>query len=258
MSTNIAEIERLVANYQVWLKDRTNLKCVHEDWVEITTPFLDRHNDAIQIYAKREGNSYRLTDDGFTLRDLETSGCSLDTPKRRQLLMVALNGFGVEQVNAVLSVKANAENFSARKHALIQSILAVNDLFYTASPSVRSLFKEDVEKWLDLSEIRYIPNVQFSGKSGYQHQFDFAIPKSKQAPERIIKAINNPNKDAALSFIMAWHDTVEQRPADSTAVAFLNDNDRIIASAVRDAFNQYDITAVLWSDRARARVQLAA
>jgi Domain of unknown function DUF1829/Domain of unknown function DUF1828 len=256
--TDVMEIEHLVDRYRFWLKDRTTLKSVHADWVEITTPFVDRHNDAIQIYVKSESGRYRLNDDGHTIRDLELSGCSLDSPKRKSLLRMAVNGFGVEEADGLLSTQASQENFSARKHALVQSILAVNDLFYTASSTVRSLFREDVESWLDLADIRFVPNVQFTGKTGYQHQFDFAIPRSRHAPERILKAINNPNKEAALGFIMAWNDTFEQRPSDSQAIAVLNDNERVIAAPVLEALRHYEIEPMLWSEREELRERLAA
>ncbi len=256
--TEVAEIEQLVDRYRFWLKDRTRLRSIHSDWVEITTPFLDRHNDYIQIYVKKESSGYRLMDDGHTIRDLEISGCNLNTPKRKSLLETAIRGFAVEMSNDVLGVRATRENFPSRKHALVQAILAVNDLFYTASATVRSLFKEDVENWLLLSEIRFLPNVQFMGKTGYPHNFDFAIPQSKGAPERILRAVNNPNKDAAESLIFSWLDTREVRPSDSIAVAMLNDQDKTISSSVLDALQHYDIEPVLWSKRETSRERLAA
>ena len=256
--THVAEIEHLVERYRTWLKDRTTLKSVHADWVEITTPFLDRHNDAIQIYAKCENGTYRLTDDGHTIRDLELSGCVLNSPKRKSLLGIAVRGFAVDATDDVLSVRTTGESFAARKHALIQSILAVNDLFYTANAMVRSLFREDVENWLNLAEIRFLQNVQFTGKTGYAHHFDFAIPPSKGAPERILKAINNPNKDSAESLIFSWLDTREVRPPDSVAVAILNDNDQSIPGAVIEAMRHYQIEPVLWSKREVSRARLAA
>ncbi len=256
--TDVAEIGRLVDAYRSWLKDRTTVRSVHSDWVEITTPFLDRHNDYLQIYAKSEAGGYQLSDDGNTLRDLELSGCSLDTPKRRSILLTTLNGFGVEERNGVLRTAATAANFSFRKHALLQAVLAINDMFYLSTSIVRSLFKEDVEVWLESKEIRFVPNIQFTGKSGYQHYFDFAIPRSRRAPERIIRAITNPNRDAALNFISSWTDTVDQRPEDALAVAILNDNERSITGSVLDALRQYDILPVKWSEREAQRERLAA
>lgn len=255
--TDVNEIARLVEQYQSWLKDKTTLKSVHADWVEISTPFLDRRNDFIQLYARSDAGSYQITDDGNTIRDLELSGCNLDTPKRKALLQVALNGFRVEEKHDVLSVRASADNFAARKHALIQAILAVNDMFYLATPTVLSLFKEDVQKWLEHSDIRFVPNIQFIGKTGYIHHFDFAIPGSRAAPERIIKAIGNPNKDAALAYVTSWIDTSDQRPPNSQALAFLNDSGRTVGAPVLDALRQYDISPVLWSQRETHRQALA-
>lgn len=254
--TEVNEIARLVAQYQSWLKDKTTLKSVHADWVEISTPFLDRRNDFIQLYAKSAEGGYQLTDDGNTIRELELSGCNIDTPKRKALLQVALNGFRVDERNGALSVRASAENFAARKHALIQAILAINDMFYLASPTVLSLFKEDVEKWLAQSDIRFVPNIQLIGKTGYIHHFDFAVPASRAAPERIIRAIGNPNKDAALSFVTAWVDTSDQRPENAEALAFLNDNARPIGAPVLEALRHYDISPVIWSQRETHRQAL--
>lgn len=256
--SDLEEIERLVETYRSWLKDKTTLKLVHSDWIEITTPFLDRHNDAIQIYAKSENGGYRLTDDGNTIRDLELSGCILNTTTRQKFLSLAINGFAVEFANGVLSVLATRDNFAYRKHDLIQCILAVNDLFYMASSTVRSLFREDVQMWLKSKEIRFLENVQFSGKSGYSHQFDFAIPSTADAPERILRAINNPNKSAAENFIFAWLDTRDNRPSDSLAIAMLNDNDREIPASVLDAMRRYQIESVLWSKRNENLLKLAA
>jgi len=82
----VAEIERLLKDYREWLKDRTTLRQVNGSWVEITTPYLDRHNDALQIYVRSENNSLVLTDDSYIIHDLEASGCKLDTQKRKDLL----------------------------------------------------------------------------------------------------------------------------------------------------------------------------
>ena len=256
--TDLLEIQSLLQSYREWLKDRTSLKKVHADWVEVTTPFVDRHNDMIQIYVRSEDGGYRLTDDGHTIRDLELSGCFIDTPRRKSFLQAAVKGFAVVEDEGILSVRATADNFSARKHAIVQSILAVNDLFYTASATVRSLFKEDVEQWLRLADIRFLQNVQFTGKSGYGHHFDFAIPPSKAAPERILKAINNPNKDTTESLIFSWLDTRDARPPNSIAIAVMNDGERAVTGAVADALRQYEIEPVLWSRREESLSRLAA
>jgi hypothetical protein len=254
----IDEIGALLKEYTLWLKDKTILKQIESDWVEITTPYLDRHNDCLQIYARKEGNGFVLTDDGGIINDLISSGCPLDSPKRQDLLKTTLAGFGVQIDHDQLVVHATPDNFSLKKHNIIQAMLSVNDLFYLAAPYVANLFVEDVTNWLDLSEVRYTPNVKFTGKSGYDHMFDFVIPKSRNQPERIVQALSNPKKDSAEALVFKWLDTKETRPSDSRLFAFLNNSNVTISQSVIDAFKNYELEPVLWSQREESRGRLAA
>lgn len=257
MSETVAEIQKLLDDYLAWVKDKTTLREVNSAWVEITTPYLDRHNDALQIYARRENGGLILTDDSYIIHDLEMSGCKL-AGKRQDLLKMTLNGFGVKQNKDALEIHATPENFPLRKHNLIQAMLAVNDLFYLAQPMVASLFLEDVIAWLEENEVRYTPKVKFTGISGYDHLFDFVIPKSKRQPERIVQAINRPTRDTAESFMHKWSDTREVRSPESKAYAVLNDREQSIPAGVIDAFKNYAIQPVPWSHRAEVVTELAA
>ncbi len=132
----IDEIQDRIDEYARWLRDKTSLRTVDSEWVEITTPYLDRHNDYLQIYARRDNGRYTLTDDGYILDDLIQSGCSLDSPKRDALLKMTLAGFGVVQKENRLEVQTSAQDFPRRKHDLIQAMLTVNDLFALARSTV--------------------------------------------------------------------------------------------------------------------------
>lgn len=253
----IDDIEALLDQYLIWLKDKTVLRQV-SDHVEITTPYLDRHNDYLQIYAQRSNGDYILTDDGYILQDLRSSGCSLESAKRQALLNMTLNGFGVRLEEGRIEVKASRDNFALRKHNLIQAMLAVDDLFYLASPVVTSLFFEDVQAWLELAEIRYTPTVKFTGKSGYDHVFDFVIPKSKVRPERIIRTISRPNRETVQALAFSWIDTRDVRPLESQAYAILNDSEHAPTGPVVDALRSYELHPVMWSKREEVREELAA
>lgn len=254
-------MKKLLDDYFQWLKDRTVLKEVEGDegWVRIVTPHLDRHNDCIQFYARRAGHGLLLTDDGATIEDLISSGCNLDSPKRRRLLEQTLASLGIQLgENEALSVHATEENFALKKHSLLQAMLAVNDLFYLAQPHVTSLFFEDVVSWLDLSEVRYTPKVKFTGKSGYDHMFDFVIPKFHNEPERFVQALTNPNKDTVNGLVYRWVDTKETREEGSKLYVLLNDSERQVQGEVIEALRNYEAAPVLWSDRESVKGALAA
>ena len=221
----IDDIRRLTTSYHNWLSENTTLEEI-DDFVEITSPFLDRHNDHLQIYVESFDGGFMLSDDGYTIADLEMGGCKLDTPKRHALLNMTLNGFGVRRNNDELQVTANEKNFPRQKHSLLQAMLAVNDLFYLAQSFTSSLFFEDVVTWLDLSGIRYFPSVKLTGKSGYDHHYDFIIPRSIIHPDRVLLSITNPSKSNVSTAVFAWTDTAVAREGESRAYAILNDSEK--------------------------------
>ena len=254
----VDEIQGLIDQYLAWLKDKTVLKQVADEWVEVTTPHLDRHNYCLQIYVRRENGAYIMVDDGYTINDLLSSGCKLNTPKREELLNMTLAGFGVEKKGDVLQIRATKDNFPLKKHNLLQAMLAVNDMFYLARPNATNLFYQDVAAWLDESEIRYTPKIKFAGKSGYDHMFDFVIPRSKKSPERIVQTITNPGRSTTETVVLKWLDTRNTRPENSSYFAILNDWEDSVSPHVVDALEKYDATPVLWSQRSGAVVDLAA
>jgi hypothetical protein len=252
----IQDIQKMMDGYLAWLREKTSLREIG-DWVEVTTPMLDRHNDYLQIYIRRENGNFILTDDGYTLDDLEQSGCKLDSQKRQELLRMTLNGFGVQQHDTALEIRATEDNFPLKKHSLLQAMLGVNDLFFLAAPHTASLFYEDVVAWMNQYDIRFVENAKFTGKTGYDHLFEFVIPRSRKSPERFVKPINRPDKSTAMDMLFAWQDTRETRPPESKAYALLNDMEREVKSDVTDAFLSYDIRPVRWSERDTVREELA-
>lgn len=247
----------MVDEYINWLK--SGIKIADVGGVcEITTPFLDRHRDYIQIYVKHSGDDLILTDNAYTLTDLRLSGCDINTEKRSWILNMALRSFGVQLEEDELVVRARPDNFAQKKHNLIQAILTVGDMFVLATPIVANIFREDVERYLDEHEIRFTPEIKIAGKSGIIHSFDFVIPASKLRPERIVEAVNNPNKQNTSLFMFSWLDTREMRRAETVAYAILNDKTSKVGQSRLDALHQYGIKGIRWTEIHRHIRELAA
>lgn len=251
------DCRQLVEAYVKWLGDNTRVTEI-SGVSEITTPFLDRHNDHLQIYVRRDGGRLLLTDDAYVITDLRLAGLSLDTPRRKEMLNGILLGFGVSLEGDELVTTARPDEFPQKKHALLQAMLAVDDLFATATPTVVSLFLEDIARFLDASEIRHLTRVQFTGKSHFVHKFDFAIPASREAPERLLQAVNRPSKESATSVIFAWTDVRQVKDEAARMYAFLNDTEREVPSDITDALREYDVVPVPWSQRSTCQGELAA
>lgn len=242
--------DNLKSSYLSWLKENIILKDVNGA-IEITSPFLDRHNDHLQIFAIPSGNKIKLTDDSYIISDLSMSGCDIDsTIKRKEILRSILNGYGVKRSERdELYVETTIDQFPQKKHMLIQAMIAVNDMFMTSSLNVHSIFLEEVENFFLNHQIRYTEQIIITGKSGLPHKYDFVIPRSQHSPERIVSAINNPNIDKAKLVLFAWSETRATRKEGTRLYAFLNDTQKPISPDVLHAFQEYDIKTVQWNER---------
>lgn len=130
-------INKWINKYYDWLKSRTRIETIGE-WIEISTPFLDRHNDGIVLYLKIEtSGDIRLTDDGNTIDDLEMSGYEFSDTRRR-FLDKYLKSFGVSLEGNELTIIANEQNYPEKLHSLIQCILAVNYMCEFSSANIAS------------------------------------------------------------------------------------------------------------------------
>lgn len=127
----IENIETLLDNYAAWLHDTMRLHTANDpDWIEITTPFLDRHNDYLQVYVRCSDDTYLLTDDGYTLVDLEQSSVDLESVELQQFISMLLAGFSVRQEGERLEVETTKRDFPQRLNDLIQAMLAIDHLAY--------------------------------------------------------------------------------------------------------------------------------
>ena len=245
---NRAECRRLIEAYLRWLKEELQVT-ERDDVCEISTPFLDRHNDAITIYVEQRNGSLRLTDDGDTIRDLRSSGMEFKTEKRRAHLQSVLNGFGVRLDGDEISTVATTSDFPQKKHNLLQAMLAVNDMFVMAEEHVLSLFKEDVALFLESHHIPVFSDFKLSGKSGFDHTFDFGLPKTPHQPQRVLRAIGNLTRDNAMSFAFSLSDVRAVRADPLGAYAMINDGVRAPNEEHVQALRAYEVEPLLWSRR---------
>lgn len=253
-------VEHLLVNsYLSWLKNSVSAKKLDDEVAELTTPFLDRHNDHLQVYAETKGpGNYLLSDDGYIFAELRSSGVESRGSKREELLNQIVSGYGITIRDSELQASATTENLGSRLHSLIQAMLSVDDLFVLSQTNVETIFSQDVARYLDTRDIRYIPSAKFSGKSGLDHMMDFVIPKSRKAPERIVQVVNTPRRDRVGNMLFAINDTRTARGAGTEYYALINDTRRTVSAGIVHAFEEYSVKAQPWSTRDEIIDELAA
>lgn len=240
----------LVNSYVDWIKKGISLREVGDGWHEVVTPFLNHRNDMIEIYLRQEQDGgILISDAGITLNELKLSGIDIDkSGKRANELEIILRSFGITKTEKnELIVKTTTKNFPQLKHRMIQAILSVDDLFVLSKPKVESFFIEDVVTFFEIKDIIFVRDTTFIGKSGFNHKFDFTLPKIKQRKEVAIKAINTPRKDRIESVMWMLEDTRLVRP-ETEGLLILNDESEV-SSEIQRALEEYNISYFEWSKR---------
>lgn len=241
-------IQEFIDSYHRWLRKSISYKLIN-NYIEITTPFLDRDNDHMNIYIYRdEDGKLFMTDAGYILNNLEMSGVSLNSPRRQEILTSKLNGLGVKLDNDNLEIAFTKDTFPQAKNRLIQAMLSVDDMFYLSSPNVKSLFLEEVQSYFLENHIYAVENVNFTGISGMTHNYDYVVQRTRQKPERLVKVFNTLSAQNAKTLLFSWQDTAEIRKPDSALYTIYNDTQRPSDEALR-ALDNYGVKRIPWSNR---------
>ena len=247
-----------IIQYTNWIKKNSGQRDVN-GYTEITTPFLDIHNDELRFYAVKENNSYFFTDDGYTLADLEMAGINISTGKRKELLQAMADTMNIQiQDGAIIAKTEDMSKIAQTMHLMIQAMLKIGDMFMLSSSQVRSLFVDDVKGFFRENNIRNTASIMFPGKSGLPQRFDFVISASDKMPERLITTINHPTRQSIQSAMFAWSDVRLTRREETAGYIILNDKSKNSSSFI-EAINKYEgMKAIPWSKRKEHIQELAA
>ncbi|WP_332238927.1 DUF1828 domain-containing protein [Sporolactobacillus sp. KGMB 08714] len=256
--------QTLENEYLKWVKENIDFRNLSSSVIRIESPFLDRHNDHLLIYAIIDGNRIKLTDDSNTIQDLFMSGIDIDnSDKRKDILSSALGSYGITRMNDELTIECNIGNFAQAKHQLIQAILFVNDMFILRQSNIKELFIEDVDRYFIQNKIRRSKNMSISGKNGLQHKFDFIINglPEDNIPDRYIKVLNDPrNNLLAKAILFDIQQTAEIKPTEKIHFyTFINDTEKPIGKQTANIITMMpESTIIPYSERDKFTEELSA
>ncbi|EFM26281.1 hypothetical protein HMPREF9225_0090 [Peptoniphilus duerdenii ATCC BAA-1640] len=243
-------MQGLKTQYLDFLNNFTSLLEINNTTTRITTPFLDSDNDLIEIYIeKKESDTYYLTDDGITLADLAMKGVSFDREsKRLERLNKIASDYGVTATSKEICATSNMKDLPLKLYFLSQAIQKVSDLYVLNRPFVHKIFYDDVKTFLETNNVRYAENVIFMGKSNIATKFDFVIPKSKNAPDRLIQTCSSIELGTTRSYLFGWIDIMDKRKDNSKLYIIYDDTVKKPSTDVESAITSYGGKAIPWSE----------
>lgn len=244
-------MENLINKYLEWLKKEITAEKQKEGWYMITTPFLDRHNDYIQFYAKGTSkDNYYITDFGETIEDLELYGFDIDNEVRKKEILTILNGFGVkiDWDKKEIYVNTTIEEFPQKKHNFIQAIISIGDLYVLSKSRGITFFLSLVVDYLYEKDISFMENIFIKGFN-VEHKIDIAIGKTKTRPELLIKTIGTPNKQRLEAFLFEFQDIKKNsNRKNSKSIILINNEEKTISENWIEMSKNNDVELINWSD----------
>jgi len=210
------EIIDLSKSYSSWIFENLEIKEIGNDCVELTTPFLDRHNDCIQFYIQKSEDGYVLTDGGYFISDLLDAGFNF-SERRENVFKTILSGFEIDICDDCLKVYSDKNNFPELLNNLIQASVLTGSLYYLSEPTVEHLFFEDVKKWMGQKDVIFQAKKKLNGKTGYSHEFHFSIQNNKSDVEKLVQTVQNARKMTIGSIIWMYEDVTAYMKAQGIA-----------------------------------------
>ncbi|MFC5412757.1 DUF1828 domain-containing protein [Larkinella bovis] len=244
-------INPLMNDYHQWLKDKTVIfSDNYTGWVAISTPFIGIFNDAIEIYAKLNGDKILLSDNGETINNLDLVGVFVNRGNKKDFLERILLNYGVRLKDDELWIEATVSNFPQKKHSILSAMIELNDLYTHSNTKFSSPFKDAVRDYLDSKNIIYTPDFISKGSTGIEFVFDFQIALKDK--EVVLKSFNSLNKLNIPSFLFAWDDIKPIREKTTKkavkAIAVIND-EKGVKPEFLDALSQKEADFILWSQK---------
>jgi hypothetical protein len=246
-------VNELIDKYYDFLKGRTAVVTeTGTNWVAISTPFIGLFNDTLEVYAKKHNGKILLSDDGITIKNLELVGSPISrSPKRKELLDRILLNYGIQFQDGEFITEANENTFAQKKHNLVSAISEINDMYMLAKHTVASIFKDDVQAYLEEQQIIYTPQFISKGSTGLEFTFDFQI--AYRTKEIVIKSFNSVNKLNLPNFLFTWDDikSVRERVTNKEVIglAVINNEEKEVADEYLEALKSRNADFILWTER---------
>ena len=246
-------IHQLICDYTIWLNGEISV-AKYGDYYELTTPFLDRYNDCLQVYLKldSEGN-ITITDDGYSINNLISTGFKLKpNSKRKQKIERLIKVYSLQIIDNAIVGTASPDDFPQKFQQFIQVMLSIDDMVEQISENPKDFFIEDVVSFLKSKAIPFEKDFPLMGRTGSKYKYDFYFPKTSTKKDRFCKVFSKITKQKRDMVIFNWLDTQEQRDKNqgNSELYVLLNNINIANMEDIVALKNYDIRAICFSNKA--------
>lgn len=123
---NKVTVEKLLSNHRVWFGEFCEVKHYRHEWWLITTPFLDYHNDCLEVEFMHHTSGLIQLISNDAIDVIDDSPPAMDKIYRE--IDPILAGLAVYRYGKQLTVSANFKEFPEKFNRFIQAVIAANTI----------------------------------------------------------------------------------------------------------------------------------
>lgn len=227
-----------------WLDEmehQSNFIPLEGDNIRFNTPFVDPFGDEYKVLIKATNNTYEVTDQGYTIWNLESRGINVtkkeSTRKNIVNSIVSENTVSLKDTNYSIYKKVNSKSDIAQAiNQVLDSMMKISDLIFSSRNKVKRMFKDDILDYLSENKEKYKYDLGFSvhGKSDMSYDLDFVFRKSLNET-KWTKVYSSLTKNVAEMAIGIWLDTDIYRNNNPSIKATFN----ILVQDIDESDNQF-------------------
>lgn len=258
-------LETVRNEYIKWIRDNTHFSNALNNAIEISSPFIDSLSENIKLYIEPHSNNFKVTDDGYTIWNLESLGSPIRKGSQRFFMLQSIvdrYNISYDEDNKELFIYADQKELGQAIHSLLQSTLTISDLLQINKKTIKNLFFEEVSKYFEENEDIFdpFPDIEIQGKSKLTHRFDYLM-NVKNKEKKLVRLVNNLDQVQLERVLLSWQDTSQQRTKrykeNLSMVVLVNDANRPISDKFDEAFRQYDIESIEFSNKNKVKKSLS-
>ena len=117
--------------YTNWLYKNMSQEKISENILEITTPFLNRHNDYIQIYINYISDGYiEINDHGYIIGDLLMDDHDIENNEKTEFLKTIIKKMNLRLKGEIIyKTVGDPKEIPAAMHSLIQALIYISNTY---------------------------------------------------------------------------------------------------------------------------------
>lgn len=204
------KIDTLVQKYIQFFSNSIKVEKLNYGYA-ISVPLLDRHNDCLEFYVDfNDDGTIHLTDDGYTLDELETYGIKFNkkNTKKNTYFNTILNVNNIKiNDNMELVKDFKEEDFAFETQLFIQGMINIGDFYLTDNKGTQDNFFDKLESILINLSLPYKKDVTLKGNNKVSTTFNYRIDGHDHSV--YTKIISNTKNDAYASMFV-WENIPEK------------------------------------------------